>query len=131
MAGLGRAVGNRAGSCDALARRQPAAALDVLDQEIEGALRMRLDQLDLREEELVRLEMITVLHFIEPVCRTIVAIVIITFTMPLRLGGRHGTCVGAGVVIDRQQRVQCAGHGNQRPLDLAGGGEARELCADV
>ena len=34
---------------NALAGRQRRAALDVVDEQIEGALRMRLDQLELRE----------------------------------------------------------------------------------
>jgi hypothetical protein len=42
-------VGDGRAAADTLARRQLAAPVDVLDQQIEGALRMRLDQLDLRE----------------------------------------------------------------------------------
>jgi hypothetical protein len=46
-----RRVADRAAARDALARRQRGAALDVVDEEVERALRMRLDELELREVE--------------------------------------------------------------------------------
>jgi len=47
---LRRRIADRAAAGDALARRQRRAALDVLDEEVERALRMRLDELQLRED---------------------------------------------------------------------------------
>ena len=54
---------------NALVGRQRGAALDLPDEQIEGALRVRLDQLELRERGrvLVGLDVVAVLYLVQPV----------------------------------------------------------------
>src|SRR3954470_13716358 len=61
-------IADRAATRDALARRQRSAPLDVVHQEVERVLRVRLDELELREVELlVVLDVVAVLHFVQAV----------------------------------------------------------------
>ena len=66
---LRRRVGDLAAARNALVGRQRRAALDLRYKQIEGALRVRLDQLELREYVLESLEMVSVLHLVQPVRR--------------------------------------------------------------
>src|SRR5215469_5590321 len=66
---------NRAAARNALVGRETGPALDVVGQQLEGALSVRLDQLELREGRrgvLVGLYMIAVLHLVETVRRPVV-----------------------------------------------------------
>lgn len=47
--------------------RKRHTVLDVLDQQIERVLRVRLDAFELRENALVTVQVIAVLDFIEPI----------------------------------------------------------------
>ena len=67
MSRLRRRVGDLAAARNALIGRQRRAALDLPDEQIEGALRVRLDQLELREHVLVSLDVVSVLHLVQPV----------------------------------------------------------------
>src|SRR4051794_41454860 len=73
MPRLGRMRCNRRAAPDALVGRQRRSPLDVIDEEVEGALRVRLDELELREEVLERLDVVPVLHFVQAVRRATVA----------------------------------------------------------
>ena len=57
--------------------RQRRATLDILNQEIEGALCMRLDEFELREGAAEGLDMIAVLHLIETIGRMPITIVVV------------------------------------------------------
>src|SRR5437762_8724814 len=67
VADLRGRTGDRAAAWDALARRQPRTRLDVIDEQIERALGMRLDQLELRKRSFERLDVIAILHFIQSI----------------------------------------------------------------
>src|SRR5260221_4200498 len=67
MARLRRRVGDAPRARNALVGRQRHAALDLVYQKIESALRVRLDQLELRETDLERFDMVAVLDFVEAV----------------------------------------------------------------
>src|SRR5262249_24746072 len=67
VAGLRRAGGDRTAARDALAGWELRAALDVVDQQVERALGVRLDQLELREGVLERLDVVAVLHLVQAV----------------------------------------------------------------
>ena len=76
VAGLSGRSGDLAAARDALIRRQLDAALDVVHQQVKGLLRVRLNQFELLRESrrrrgrvLVGLDMVAVLHLVEPVCR--------------------------------------------------------------
>jgi hypothetical protein len=71
--GLRRRIGNRAAARDALARRERNILLHLLDQQVERALRVRLDEFQLREVELlVVLDVVAVLDLVQAVGRTVV-----------------------------------------------------------
>jgi hypothetical protein len=57
MPRLARRSSDGAAARDALVGRQAAPLLDEIDQQVEGALRMRLDELELREGELLKVSM--------------------------------------------------------------------------
>ena len=66
VSGLRRGIRDGSAASDALTRGKGSAALDVLDNQVKRALRMRLDQLELREAELlVVLDVVAVLHFVQ------------------------------------------------------------------
>jgi len=69
MAGLGRTAGDRATARDALAGWELGSVLDMIDQQVERALRVRLDQLELRERSLEGLDVVAVLDLVQPVRR--------------------------------------------------------------
>ena len=64
---LRRRGGYLAAARNALIGRQRRAALDLPDEQIEGTLRVRLDQFELREHVLESLDMVSVLHLVQPV----------------------------------------------------------------
>ncbi len=72
---LRRRVGDAPRARNALVGRQRHAALDLVYQKIESALRVRLDQLELRESDLERFDMVAVLDFVEAVRRPVVVAV--------------------------------------------------------
>ena len=123
MSGLSRSAGDRAAARDALVGRQRRTLLDLTDEQIEGVLRVRQDVLERRKEILVGLDVVAVLHFVQAIRRL----------RPVRITrlrgetGRDCACVGAGVVIDRQQRVLGTRDGDQRSLDQTRGREGIEL----
>src|SRR6267143_7102774 len=102
VARLPRAGGDRPAAGDALRRRQLGPVLYRIDQKIERALRVGLDELELRELGLVRLDVVAVLDFVEAVRRLAVALVVIA---ALRLLGGHLARIGAGVMVDGQERI--------------------------
>src|SRR5215467_182259 len=69
MPWLRRHCGDLASDRDALARRQRDCEFDLGDQQIERLLRMGLDELQLREDSFEGLDVVAVLHFIEPIVR--------------------------------------------------------------
>src|SRR6266850_5226010 len=77
VARLPRAGGDRPAAGDALRRRQLGPVLYRIDQKIERALRVGLDELELRELGLVRLDVVAVLDFVEAVRRLAVALFVI------------------------------------------------------
>src|SRR5262245_38447245 len=64
--GLGMFV-DAAAARNALARRKGLVVFDVVDQQIECLMRVRLDQLELRVERRVAFDVIAVLHLVEAV----------------------------------------------------------------
>src|SRR5262249_19249336 len=110
VAGLGRLTGDRPTARDALAGRELAVMLDVGDEEVERALRVGLDDLELRERALERLDVIAVLDLVQPVLGPAAAAV-----------AADQRLVRPRAALDRQQRVHRAGHRDQRPPDLPGG----------
>ena len=99
MSGLSRSTGDRAAARDALVGRQRRPLLDIAHQKIEGVLRVWKNVLERWKEILVALDVVAILYFVQTICRS--RPVRIT-----RLGGktcRDGPCIGARVVIDRQQ----------------------------
>src|SRR5439155_6479476 len=84
---LCRRLGDGAAARDALAGRQLAAVLHLLDQQVEGLLRVRLDQLELREQQLVSFQVIAVLDLVQAVRRA--RIVLPAIVIALRLGRRR------------------------------------------
>ena len=79
---------DRAATRDALVRRQLGAVLDGFRQQVKGVLRVRLDQLELREGVLVGLDVVAVLHLVETVCRARVFAVIVVSASLLILAER-------------------------------------------
>src|SRR5438105_10147646 len=102
MAGLLGVVGNRAAAWNTLARRQRNISLDRVNEEIERALRMRLDVLELREGVLVGFDVIAVLHFIEAVRGTQIVRTVAVIALRFRRSGDLAR-VGTGMVIDGQK----------------------------
>ncbi len=99
---LPRRVGDLAATRNALIGRQRRTALDLPDEQIEGALRVRLDQFELREQVLESLDVVSVLHLVQPVRRRmfvgpVPAAVIVTLR-----DGRDIARVGARVMINGQ-----------------------------
>ena len=64
VARLGRRLGNRAALGNALAGRQRCLGLDVIDEQVERLLRVRLDHHQLRERKHEALDVVPVLHFV-------------------------------------------------------------------
>src|SRR5580704_18052980 len=77
----------------ALVRGKGGAVLDRFRQQVEGALCVRLDQLELRKGVLVDLDVVAVLHLVEAICRAAPAVVIAFITVFGQRGG-NGACVG-------------------------------------
>src|SRR5690242_3861381 len=110
VAGLSGRSGDLAAPREALIRRQLDIALDVVHQKVKSFLRVRLNEFELLRESrsrrgrvLVGLDMVAVLHLVEPVCRAAPALAIPFITVFGQRGG-NGACVGTGVQIDWQQR---------------------------
>src|SRR5437870_13782117 len=119
---LRRRIGDVTAARDALARWQRRAALHVAHQHVESALCVRLNELELREDVLVGLDMVAVLHLVEAIGGSaVVPIVILAIALFFR-GGFDLAGVRPRVVLDRQQRVHRPGYGNERTADLAGVG---------
>ena len=97
---------------------------DRVHQQIERPLRVRLDELELRERAAERLDVVPVLHFVQSVLRAAVLVV--------RLARGSDPClVSARLRADGQQTVHRPGHRDERLLDLAGGLEGCEVRGDV
>src|SRR5467141_1269506 len=113
VARLRRAGGDRSAVGDALGRRQPGPVLYGIDQQIERALRVGLDELELRERAargLVVLDVVPILHLVEAVRGLAIALVVIA---ALRLFGGHLARIGAGVMVDGQERIHRSCHRDQ------------------
>src|SRR5439155_10376191 len=67
MPRLRRRVGDPLSARNALVGWQRHVVLDLVYQQVESALRVRLDQLELREKVLVRFDMVAVLDFVQAV----------------------------------------------------------------
>jgi len=104
--------------------------LDVFHQQVKGVLRVRLDQLELRERILVGLDVVAVLHLVKPICRVLMRLVS-TLMIPVGKSGRHSARISTGVKVDRQQRVHCAGDCDQRFSDVAGRRNCGDIVADI
>lgn len=85
-----------------LVGRQRSARLDLPDEQIKGALGVRLDQFERRERIFVRLDMVSVLHLVQPVSGWEISASIPLVAFVKRSNGRDVARVGAGVMIDRQ-----------------------------
>src|SRR5215831_5009024 len=117
---LGLGIFHDAGApANALARRKRLVVLDVVDQQIECALGVRLDQLELRVERRVAFDVIAVLHLVE-------AVFTVSMVMRCDLGG-----VGARLPLDRQKPVHRSGNGDQRSSNAACNLERGELLGHV
>src|SRR5262245_64617328 len=123
MPWLRRAALDSAAAWNALARRQLGMMLDCADQQIERLQRMRLDELELRELQLERLDVVAVLDLVKAVGRGLVAIVVGGFS--------HATRIGAGISVDRQQRVHSSNHSHQRPVNATAGAKVREIFSNI
>src|SRR5467141_1454997 len=113
VARLCRAGGDRPAAGNALGGRQPGPVLYGIDQQIERALRVGLDELELRERAargLVSLDVVPVLHLVEAVRGLATALVVIA---ALRLFGGHLARIGAGVMVDGQERIHRSRHRDQ------------------
>src|SRR5262244_271480 len=91
--------------------------LNIVDQQVKGVLRVRLDQLELREDILVGLDVVAVLYLVKPICRALMRQVT-TLMILVGRSGRYGPRISAGVKVDRQQRVHRAGDCDQRLSDV-------------
>src|SRR6266571_61835 len=76
MSRLRRRVGDAPSARNALVGRHGHVVLHLAHQEIEGALRVRLDQLELREHVLERLDMVAVLDLVQAIRGPVAVIVI-------------------------------------------------------
>ena len=88
MSRLRRRVGDAPSARNALVGRKRHVVLDVVYQQIESALRVRLDQLELRESDLERFDMVAVLDFVEAIRGPVVVtmpVVAIVIIIPLLL----------------------------------------------
>src|SRR5207237_5321657 len=97
---LCRCCRDRASVRDALRGRQRLVVLYVLDKQVERALRMWLDVLELRERVSECLDVVAVLHFVEPVSGAVVILVPVVVPM-LGSRRRHLPRVGPRVMVDR------------------------------
>src|SRR5262245_66477843 len=119
MPWLRRAALDSAAAWNALARRQLGMMLDCADQQIERLQRMRLDELELRELQLERLDVVAVLDLVKAVGRGIVAIVV---------GGlSHAKRIGAGIGVERQPSVNSSNQRHQQPETATAGSNVREV----
>jgi len=98
---LPRRVGDLAATRNALIGRQRRTAFDLPDEQIEGALRVRLDQFELREQVLESLDVVSVLHLVQPVRRRMFVRPVPAAVIVLR-DGRDVARVGARVMINGQ-----------------------------
>jgi hypothetical protein len=104
---------------------------DGVHQQIKCPLSVWLNQLELlREAVFVRLDVVAVLHLVEPVCRMPPALMV-PLLAPLGKSSSDGTRIGAGMKVDRQQRVHRAGNSDHRLADLAGRRDVGEVGADI
>src|SRR5881628_2635129 len=120
VSGLRGLLGDRRPVRDALARRERGALLDVVDEEVEGTLRVRLDQLQAREDVPERLDVVPVLHLVEAVRGRVVIVVVAGAALVLPASGERGTDlarIGARVVVDGKQTVHRSGDGDERAAD--------------
>ncbi len=117
MARLRRTLRDGSSLGYALAGWQRRIGLDMIHQQVEGSLCMRLDNDQLRKQRHVALDVIAVLHFVESVLRVALVIVALARGIDRRL-------VGTRLGLDRQQGVHGARHRNQGLLDLPGGLES-------
>src|SRR5690349_11858776 len=79
MSRLRRGPGDRAAARNALTRRQPHAGLHMIDEQVERALGVGLDQLELWKRAFEGFNVIAILHFVQPICG--IAISIATIAM--------------------------------------------------
>lgn len=71
--------------------------LDVFRQQIEGVLRVRLHEFQLRKDAFEIFYVVAVLNFIQTILR-----------LPRFVMGSHQGLIGTGVPLDRQERVHGA-----------------------
>src|SRR5215472_11709439 len=98
VTGLGRRRGNGPAVGDALAWRQGCVVLDVVNEEVEGLLCVRLDELQLRKRAPERFDMVAVLHLIQPVLSFALVVVAVARGVDHRL-----VCFGSP--MNRQQCI--------------------------
>ena len=67
MSRLRRRVGDALPARNALVGRQRYVVLDLVHEQVESALRVRLDQLELRESDLECFNMVAILDFVEAI----------------------------------------------------------------
>ena len=104
--------------------------LNIFDRQVKGVLRVRLDQLELREGVLVGLDVVAVLHLVKPVCRPLM-LLISSLMILVGKSGSDGARISAGVKVDRQQRIRRAGDCDQRLSDVAGCRDCGDIGADI
>ncbi len=106
-------IGNAPAPRHALVRRQPHVMLHLIHQQIERVLRVRLDELELVEDNarpvLVELDVVAVLDLVEAVLRGV-------FMLAFAKMSPHRFRIHPGVPLNRQQCVERPCQGDQRPL---------------
>src|SRR6202011_3178926 len=105
--------------------------LDFCDQQIESLLRVWLDERQPWKYSREGFDMIAVLHFVEPIFRRALfrrtaPRVLVATQRGLDLAG-----IGARMNVNRQKAIHGPGHGDKRSLDPSGGGERRNIRANV
>src|SRR5205807_2401039 len=95
MSRLRRCVRDGARPWNALAWRQRRVVLDVVHEQIERLLRVRLNEFELRERIFKRFDVVAVLHFVETELRFAVLIVALARSVDERF-------IRARAALDRQ-----------------------------
>ena len=115
---------DRAAARDALARRQVGMIFNSTDQHIERVLCMRLDKFELRECQLEGFDVVAVLHLVEAVSWDFLVGI-------LARCGSYTACIGASIIVNRQQRIHRASDGDERSADAAGGAKLVKIFSDI
>src|SRR5262249_46701782 len=101
VSGLRRRRGDGAAPGDALVGCQRSAVLHVLHEQLERSLSVRLDELELWEHVLERLDVVAVLDFVQPIGGTSSVVIVVAIIMAAPGQRRRDAArIGPRVVID-------------------------------